>query len=137
MRRAVFSLLFCVFALVFAGCGSSAGSVDALLSKTFGSNKSVKSGRVNAQIDANVQGVSGLNGLRLRLNGPFESAGKDKLPRFDFTLGISAGGQAFSAGGVSTGSHGWLRVNGQAYAVPDSVFKRFADSYLAAARKSK
>src|SRR5207244_2932144 len=70
MRRVAFLLLFCVFGLVAAGCGSSDESVGALLSKTFGSNKAVKSGRVSAQVDANVQGVQGLNGLRLRLNGP-------------------------------------------------------------------
>ena len=127
MRRVAFFLLFCLFAVTVSACGSSDDSVATLLSKTFGSNKAVKSGRVNAQVDADVQGVSGLNGLRLRLDGPFESAGKGKLPKFDFTLGIGAAGQAFSAGGVSTGDKGWLRVNGQAYSVPDSVFKRFAD----------
>src|SRR2546421_7670183 len=137
MRRVVFSLLFCIFALVAGGCGSSDESVATLLSKTLGSSKAVKSGRVSAQVDANVQGVQGLDGLRLRLNGPFESAGEHKLPKFDFTLGISASGQAFSAGGVSTGEKGWLRVNGQAYSVPDSVFKRFAQGYLSAAKQAR
>jgi hypothetical protein len=136
MARVAFSLLFCVLALVFSACGSSDESVDTLLSKTFGSNKSVKSGRVNAQVDANVQGVNGLNGLRLRLNGPFESNGTGKLPKFDFTLGISASGQSFSAGGVSTGDKGWLRVNNQAYAVPDALFKRFQDAYTSSTRQA-
>jgi hypothetical protein len=135
MRRVVFPLLFCLLAL--SACGSSDDSVDTLLSKTFGANKAVKSGRVNAQVDANVQGIQGLDGLRLRLNGPFTSNGKGRLPSFDFTLGISASGQSFTAGGVSTGDQGWLRVNGQAYSVPDAIFKRFRDGYLAAAKKSK
>jgi hypothetical protein len=136
MSRVAFSLLFCALALVFSACGSSDESVDTLLAKTFGSNKSVKSGRVNAQVDANVQGVNGLNGLRLRLNGPFESNGAGKLPKFDFTLGISASGQSFSAGGVSTGDKGWLRLNNQAYAVPADLFKRFQDAYASSTKQS-
>src|SRR3954454_5241355 len=134
MRRVVFFLLFCLLAL--SACGSSDDSVDTLLSKTFGANKAVKSGRVNAQVDANVQGVQGLDGLRLRLNGPFESVGQGKLPRFDFTLGISATGQSFSAGGVSTGDKGWLRLNNQAYAVPAALFKRFQDAYSASTKQT-
>jgi hypothetical protein len=134
MRRVTFPLLFCLFAL--SACGSSDESVDTLLSKTFGSNKAVKSGRVNAQIDANVQGVKGLDGLRLRLNGPFESTGTGKLPKFDFTLGISTSGQSFTAGGVSTGDKGWLRLNGQAYSVPDDLFKRFQDAYVSSTKRN-
>src|SRR2546423_2394078 len=134
MRRVAFLLLFCLLGL--AACGSSDDSVDTLLSKTFGSSKAVKSGRVNAQIDANVLGVQGLQGLRLRLNGPFKSNGKGNLPSFDFTLGISSSGQSMTAGGVSTGDKGWLRFNGQTYTVPDAIFKRFRDGYLAAANKS-
>jgi hypothetical protein len=134
MRRVAFLLLFCLLGL--SACGSSDDSVDTLLSKTFGSSKGVKSGRVNAQIDANVLGVKGLQGLRLRLNGPFKSNGKGNLPSFDFTLGISSSGQSTTAGGVSTGDKGWLRFNGQTYTVPDAIFKRFRDGYLAAAKKS-
>ena len=134
MRRVLFLLLFCLLGL--SACGSSDDSVDTLLSKTFGSSKGVKSGRVNAQIDANVLGVKGLQGLRLRLNGPFKSNGKGNLPSFDFTLGVSAAGQSMTAGGVSTGDKGWLRFNGQSYTVPDDIFKRFRDGYLAAAKKS-
>jgi hypothetical protein len=135
MRRVAFLLLFCLLGLT--ACGSSDDSVDTLLSKTFGSSKAVKSGRVNAQIDANVLGIQGLQGLRLRLNGPFRSNGTGRLPSFDFTLGMTSGRQSLTAGGVSTGTKGWLRFNGQVYVVPDDVFKRFSDGYLAAAKKSQ
>src|SRR4051812_16318688 len=138
MRRLLFALLFCVSPLLLAACGSSDDSVDGLLSQTFSSGKALHSGRVNAQLDANVQGVKGLDGpIRLRLNGPFESTGKGKLPRFDFTLGITVSGQSFNAGGVSLGDKGFLRVNGQAYSVPDKLFKQFSDGYLGAARQSQ
>src|SRR3954451_7386575 len=139
MGRVLFALLSCAFAAVALGaCGSSDESVDSLLKQTFASNKSVHSGRLNAQLDANVQGIQGLNGpVRVRLSGPFQSSGKGKMPRFDFTLGLSAGGQAFTAGGVSTGDKGFVKFQGKAYAVSDQLFKQFRDGYLAAVRSSK
>lgn len=138
MRRLLFALLFCLSPLLLAACGSSDQSVDGLLSQTFSSSKALHSGRVNAQLDANVQGIKGLDApVRLRLNGPFESQGKGKLPRFDFTLGITVSGQSFTAGGVSLGDKGFVRVNGQAYSVPDKLFQQFTTGYLAAAKKSQ
>lgn len=138
MRRLAFALLFCAFAPGLAGCGSSDESVDSLLKQTFASDKSVKSGRLNAQLDANVQGVQGLDGpVRLRLSGPFQSGGGKEMPHFDFTLGLTAGGQTFSAGGVSTGDKGFVKFQGQTYAVSDQLFKQFKDGYLAAAKQSK
>jgi hypothetical protein len=139
MSRPAFALLLCAFALTLSACGSSSTgeSVDSLLRKTFTSGESVDSGKVSARLEGDVRGIQGLDGpFRVRLDGPFESAGKDKLPRFDFTLAITMSGQSFSAGGVSTGDKGWLRVNGQAYAVPDALFGKFRDSYLSTARKS-
>jgi hypothetical protein len=137
MRRLTFALLSCAIALLVSACGGGNDSVDSLLSQTFSPDKSVKSGRLNAQLDANVQGVQGLNGpVRLRLSGPFQSAGKGEMPHFDFTLGLSAGGQSFNAGGVSTGTKGFVRFQNQAYAVSDQLFKTFKDRYLQAAKQS-
>src|SRR3712207_2215190 len=138
MKLRVLALLFC--ALVLAACGedNSDKSVDALLTSTFSNDSSVKSGKLNAQLDANVQGIENLQGpVRLRLNGPFASGGKGEMPRFDFTLGLTAGGQTFSAGGVSTGDKGFVRFQGKAYAVSDELFKRFRDGYLKAAKDAE
>jgi hypothetical protein len=138
MRRLVFALLSCLIVLFVSACGGGDDSVDSLLSQTFAPDKSVKSGRLNAQLDADVQGIQGLNGpVRLRLSGPFQSAGKGEMPRFDFTLGLTAGGQTFSAGGVSTGDKGFVRFQGQAYAVSDQLFNQFKTGYLNAAKQSK
>src|SRR3954451_8770086 len=139
MGRVLFALLSCAFAAVALGaCGSSDESVDSLLKQTFASNKSVHSGRLNAQLDANVAGIQGLNGpVRVRLSGPFQSAGKGKMPSFDFTVGLTAGGQAFTAGGVSTGDKGFVKFQGKPYVVSDQLFKQFRDGYLAAAKSSQ
>ena len=137
MRRLVFALLSCVIVLFVSACGGGDDSVDSLLKQTFSPGKSVKSGRLNAQLDANVQGIQGLDGpVRLRLNGPFQSAGKGEMPQFDFTLGLTAGGQTFTAGGVSTGDKGFVKFQGQAYAVSDQLFNQFKTGYLNAAKQS-
>src|SRR3954454_17911350 len=123
MRRLVFALLSCVILVFVSACGGGYDSVDSLLSQTFAPDKSVKRGRINAQLDAYVQGIQGLDGpVRLRLSGPFQSAGKGEVPRFDFTLGLTAGGQTFTAGGASTGDKGLVRFQGQSYAVSDQLF---------------
>ena len=140
--RRLFALLSCVFAaFALAACGeedNASKSVDELLKATFAGDKSVKSGKLNTQLDANVQGVQGLSGpVRLRLNGPFAAGGDGEMPQFDFTLGLTAGGQSFTAGGVSTGDKGYIKFQGKTYAVSDELFKRFKDGYLKAAQDSK
>jgi hypothetical protein len=136
MPRLVLLLLAC--ALVLGACGSSDDeSVDALLKQTFASDKTVQSGELNVGLDANIRGLQSLQGpVRLTLRGPFESAGKDELPRFDFTLGITSGGQTFTAGGISTGDKGYLKFAGQAFVVSDADFQQFKQGYLDAQKRS-
>lgn len=136
-------LLLCALAplLVLAGCGGGGGGggsdVDAILTKAFGSKASVKSGRLTLAVDANVQGVKNLNGpVKLNLTGPFATAGDAALPRFDFSLGVTSGGQTFTAGAVSTSDKGWVRFQGQAYSLPPNLFKQFRDGYVQAQKQS-
>ena len=137
MARRLLMLLPC--ALLLAGCGSSKDeSVNALLKDTFAGGKSVKSGDLNLQLDANLQGVKSLNGpIRLKVSGPFESGGKDELPKFDFTLAITSNGQTFTAGGTSLGDKGYITFQNQAYAVSDKLFQQFKNGYLQAQKNSK
>src|SRR3954469_23298764 len=88
-------LVLLAFAVLLAGCGSSSDeSVGGLLKDTFAGGKSVKSGKLNVQLDANLQGVQSLNGpVRLKVSGPFQSTGSNELPKFDFTLSITSNGQ--------------------------------------------
>jgi hypothetical protein len=127
--------------LVLSACGSDSSndeSVDSLLRETFASDKTVDSGRLNVQLDADVKGVETFQGpIRLSLRGPFESSGDDELPQFDFTLGITTGGRSISAGGVSTGDKGYLRFNDQAYAVSDEDFEQFKKGYAEAQKQAK
>jgi hypothetical protein len=120
-------------ALAVAACGSSSSgdSAQSLLRQTFSGGKSVKSGRLNVALNANLQGVQGVSGpVAIRLSGPFQSSGPDALPRFDFTLGLTTAGQAFTASGISTGEAGFVRFQGQPYALSPQLFEQFKKGYL-------
>jgi len=122
-----------------AGCGGGGGNanVDSILKDTFGSNSSVKSGRLNLAVDADVKGVKNLNGpVSIKLTGPFQSSGKGKLPKFDFTLSLGSTGSTITAGAVSTGDKGFLKFQNQAYSVPDQLFSQFQKGYSQAQAKS-
>lgn len=112
--------------------------MNGLLKDTFAGGKSVKSGQLNLQLDANLQGVKSLNGpVQLRVSGPFESNGKNELPKFDFTLAVTSNGQTFTAGGTSVGGKGYISFQNQAYAVSDKLFQQFKQGYVQAQSKSK
>jgi hypothetical protein len=129
------AILAVLCALAVAACGSaeqsaSDKSVDQLLTETFGPNKSVKSGKLDANINVKVKGLNGLAGpIALKLTGPFQSAGKGHLPKFDLALQLGAAGQSFSAGAISTSDKGYLKIQGQAYEVPANLVKQFAKAY--------
>jgi hypothetical protein len=131
-------LLVSAFGLVACGDDDgSSGSDDpsAILKETFGESKEVKSGRLDASVRINAQGLQGLDGpVTLALRGPFESQGGETLPKFDFALDITAGGQSFTAGAVSTGEKGYLKFMDETYAVPDQLFKQFKDGYAETAK---
>ena len=127
--RALVALL-AVFSLLAGGCGGDDKEVSDLLDKTFSGNQNVRSGRVALAISLNAQGLPQLRGpVALRVTGPFQGQGNQELPKFDFDLALSAVGQSFKAGAVSTGTAGFLELQGAAYKVDDPVFASFRDGY--------
>jgi hypothetical protein len=124
-----------------ASCGGGSGaadqSADALLKDTFGPDHEIKSGRLDVAVKLNVKGLSGLRGpVSLKLTGPFQSLGKKAFPKFDLALGLSAGGQSFTAGAVSTGEKGFLKLQGRAYDVGPQIFNQFKKGYADAQKSS-
>jgi hypothetical protein len=140
LRSVLVLLVLSLAALGLVACGSGSAadkSVDELLSQTFGSDKAVRSGRIDAALDISPrQASSRSSALRLALRGPFQSQGKGKIPKFDLSLSFKRAGQTVSAGVVSTGDKGFLKLGRQAYDVGDQLYKRFAAAYLAAQKKS-
>jgi len=74
-----------------------------------------------------VQNVKGP--ITISLVGPFQSQGPTTLPKFDFDLKIGAQGQNFTAGAISTGDKGFIKLQGNTYAVSDQVFNAFKQGF--------
>jgi hypothetical protein len=138
LRLALVVALLGAVALV-AGCGGGGGggSAQDILKKTFGTNKAIHSGQLGLAVAVNLQGVKSLNGpVAFKLDGPFQSTGTGSIPKFQFTLGITASGQTFTAGATSTGDKAFLSFLGNDYAVSGQQFATFRQGYLQAQANS-
>lgn len=136
--------LLCVL-LAAAGLLSACGGDDKsgqtpqeVLQETFGAGQSVKSGKLQLGLDLNLQGIEGLSGpIKVEVDGPFQSQGGDKLPDFDLDLELTAGGQTFQAGAVSTGEKGFLEIQGQAFDIGEQLYAQFRDGYKQAQEETE
>jgi len=138
LRPRALAALLAVLAMtgVSAGCGSdardvsraeSSGEARALLENAFARQKAVDGGDVALELKADVQGIGGLEGpLELRLEGPFKSNGKRKLPSLDWDVGFSGAGQRLSGGVIVTENDAFLRFQGRSYELGKNAFARIA-----------
>jgi hypothetical protein len=118
MRRSTPVVL--VLVAVIAGCGGASDheTVPAGAMLDAAAGHPIRS--ADAEIDARLRldGAARLTGpIRLRLDGPYRSAGADRIPSFDWRLNASALG--FPVGGrvVSTSQNLYLTVYGNQYEV--------------------
>jgi hypothetical protein len=118
-----------------AGCGSSSPSssnaasstpsAQKLLSETFSGNHPVTSGQIELAVNIVPTGSSVLTGpITLAFGGPFQSATKGKLPQSDFTVTASAQGHKGKLSILSTGSAGYITVNGGSYQLPAASYDK-------------
>lgn len=123
-----------------AACGGDDDSkVDAneLLKATFGPDQNVESGKLGVSLGLDAKGLRGINGpVSIKLNGPFQTVGKGKLPKLDLALMLTGAGANFAAGVVTTGEKGWLKLQGTTYEVDDATFKQFKTGYEESASKN-
>ncbi len=131
-------LLVCAIAcaLAIAACasstdsGSSSGGVQSLLAQTFSQGHTVKSGVLGFSLSVTPTGSSTLTTpIVLSLNGPFQSRGSGRLPASAFTIGISALNKHGSLGVISTGTSGYVTLQGSAYQLPKADFQRLESSF--------
>ena len=106
-------LLAAMAALALAACGEDGEAAadrdpDALLSDTFAPGQRIESGRVALAVRVEPRGDRG-EAFALELSGPFQTNGERRLPSVD--LDVRAGG------------------SGQAYRVPDPMFRAFRAAY--------
>jgi hypothetical protein len=120
-------------ALAACGSSSSAGSsadASSLLKETFAGSHRINSGNLNLTLTVDPSGSSTLSGpITLSFGGPFESQGAGKLPRSDFKVSVSAMGKRGSLGILSTGSSGYITLQGTSYQLPKATFHKLESSF--------
>jgi hypothetical protein len=140
-RRFRFAALLALLVASVAGLSACGGSDDtdanALLKATFGPDQNIRSGNLSLALALDAKGLKSVSGpVALKLTGPFQTVGKGKLPKLDLSLTLSGSGANFTAGAVTTGDRGWLRLQGTSYLVDDATFQQFKQGYEQAAAKS-
>lgn len=128
-----------VAAVALSACGSSgsgsssgggSGSARSLLAQTFSSGHSVKSGVLSFALTLTPSGSSTLTTpIQFSISGPFQSRGKGQLPKSDLTIGVSALGRHGSLSVISTGTAGYVGLDGADYQLPAADFQKLESSF--------
>jgi hypothetical protein len=122
--------------LVIAACGTAGGASDnagSLLNQTFSGTHKVQSGSMSVVLTAQPSGSSSLKGaITFGLGGPFESRGKGKLPKSNFTITLGANGKSVSLGMLSTGTAGYVTLQRTSYRLPQATFQKLESSFAQA-----
>lgn len=118
-------------AVAVAACGSSAGgNANQLLRQTFSGAHPVNSGNLSFSIRIQPSGSSTISGpVTISFGGPFQSLGKGKLPASDFNISLSADGRTGSLGILSTGTSGYVSLQGTSYKLPPTTFQQLESSF--------
>ena len=107
--------------LVVAACGAGrkgdSARRPAARDQTFEGEKQVDSGKLDLSPDRELQATGAAasqlkDPIAIKITGPFQSRGEDKLPEVDFDMTLTAGGQNFTAGAVSTDEKGSITYQG-------------------------
>ena len=117
-----------------AACGTSTGSsgssASTLLGQTFSGSHKVSSGQLNLSLTIDPSGSSTVNGpITLSFGGPFQTQGAGKLPESNFTVSASALGRSVSLGILSTGTAGYVTLQGKSYQMPQATFQKLESSF--------
>jgi hypothetical protein len=125
---------------LIAGCGdaqtepaSSSTDVNTLLRDTFRNLDQVKSANLSAKLAVDGAGES----VNASLSGPFQSQGKNKVPKVQLAAKLEGGGQNFDAGVTWLGDKGYVSLQGVNYEVSGLVAKQFEAGYEEGAKQQK
>jgi hypothetical protein len=117
-----------VAALVLSACGGGddgdSGDAKALLTEAF--SNPIKSANVSLDLSAKIDGVPQLSQpITFKMTGPYESRGEKKVPKVDWDINVSAAGQTFSGGLISTGENAFVSFQGQNYEVGSQLVQQY------------
>ncbi len=123
-------------ALATSACGSSSsdsGGAQALLRQTFTGTHMIKSGVLGFELSLTPSGSSTIaTPITIGLSGPFQSRGTGQLPASKLGLSINALGHHGALGVISTGTAGYVTLDGAAYQLPTAAFQKLASSFSGA-----
>src|ERR1700761_2498674 len=114
-----------------SGSGAPAASANptTLLRQTFASTHSIKSGVLGVTLVITPKGSSELTTpLTLTLGGPFQSSGGGRTAQSALTISFSGLGKHGSLGVTTTGSAGYITLQGTSYKLPSADFKKLQSS---------
>jgi hypothetical protein len=131
LRISVAMLSAALAAAILSACGGSSSSdASGLLQQTFNGSHKVNSGNLDFSVTINPSGSATLSGpISLSFGGPFQTVGSGKLPESDFNVRVSALGRAGSLGIVSTGTAGYVTLQGTSYRLPQATFQKLESSF--------
>lgn len=118
--------------LALAACGGGGGSGDAttLLQQTFGGSHAVNSGNLSFSVTVDPSGSRTLtHPVSFSFGGPFQSRGKGKLPASNFDISLTAQGVSGTLGLLSTGTQGYVTLDGASYELPAATFQQLESSF--------
>jgi hypothetical protein len=122
--------LVAAVALVLSACGSSSNDAAGLLKQTFSGSHTVNSGNLAFNLTVDPSGSSTLTTpITLSFGGPFQSQGQGKLPKSNFNVSVSAEGKSGSLGILSTGTAGYVTLQGASYQLPSATFQKLESSF--------
>jgi len=132
-RVPVALLVAALAALVLSACGSGTdSSTDAatLLQQSFSGSHTVNSGNVAFGITVTPSGSSTFTApIVFSFGGPFQSRGVGKLPESNFSIALTTQGRTGSLGLLSTGTAGYVTLQGDSYQLPAATFQRLESSF--------
>jgi hypothetical protein len=141
LRRIALVTLVLAATVGLAACGSSSsgssGNPNTLLSETFSGTHKVTSGNLDLSLTIDPTGSTTISGpITLSFGGPFQTRGAGKLPESNFTVSASALGRGVSLGIISTGTEGYVTLQGTSYQMPQATFQKLESSFAQLASSS-
>lgn len=126
-RISVSCLLAAVLSL--SACGGG-GDAKQLLQQTFSGSHAIRSGNLSFSLTLTPSGSSTLTApVTISFGGPFQTLGAGKLPASNFNVSMSGFGRGGSVGILSTGTTGYVTLQGTSYQLPSGTFQKLESSF--------
>jgi hypothetical protein len=134
LLRTLVILLLVFFA---GGCGGgdsadSSTDVDELLRDTFAGGKAIESGRIDLGLNMSSDGEP----FTVKVSGPFQSQGAERLPLLDIEASLEGGGQSMAGGVTATADQAFVTIGGTAYEIAGPVYEQLKAGYEQSAKEA-